>query len=82
MKSASVDTMEISTSYNQLFNFLPQLALTEFSWVSQARFADTFQNKRNVPLNFRFVLNPHIEMIGATVSFVYQWGHDWLVKSA
>ena len=52
MKSASVDTMEISTSYNQLFNFLPQLALNEFSWDSQARFADTFQNKRNVPLIF------------------------------
>ena len=79
MKSASVDTMEISTSYNQLFNFLPQLALTEFSWDSQARFADTFQNKRNIPL---LVLNPYIEMIGATVSFIYQWGHDWLVKSA
>lgn len=82
MKSASVDTMEISTSYNQLFNFLPQLALTEFSWDSQARFADTFQSKTKRTSNFRLVLNPHIEMIGATVSFVYQWGHDWLVKSA
>lgn len=52
MKSASVDALEISTSYNQLFNFLPQLALTEFSWGSQACFADTFQNKRIVPLIF------------------------------